>query len=180
MAANENEAGIAPDEVEGYRDYRRRVAGTNIDERSLLATDYLNHLNEIVMLVDLIPDAPEFLDDARAWAPKSYAEHFNDSGFSAKELAIAAYEHAPRKFRLPFDNAVDRANALVATGLERIAEAVAADDTERLRHVCAEASRALQGVIDEASAIIHGDHDALAQVEIDALVDIPRGTDGVP
>ena len=33
----------------------------NLSLVTLLATDYLNHINEIVMLVDLVPDAPECL-----------------------------------------------------------------------------------------------------------------------
>ena len=53
----------------------RRAQGTNVNERTLLATDYLNHVNEIVMLVEIIPDAPECLDDCKAWQPMTYQEH---------------------------------------------------------------------------------------------------------
>ena len=44
-------------------DWRQRVKGTNICDASLLATDYLNHFNEVVMLIGMIPDMPECLDD---------------------------------------------------------------------------------------------------------------------
>ena len=74
----------APDDpapVDGADAYRARIKGTNIDERTLLATDYLNHFNEIVMLLELVPDLPDCLEDAKEWRPKSYAEHFRDSGF---------------------------------------------------------------------------------------------------
>ena len=61
---------------------RARLIGTNINEKTLLATDYLNHFNELVMVLDLIPDMPECLEDARGWMPKSYEDHFADSQFS--------------------------------------------------------------------------------------------------
>jgi hypothetical protein len=56
----------------------------NINPVSLLATDYLNHFNEAVMLLELIPDMPDMLEDAKRWAPKPYKQHFRDSGFMAE------------------------------------------------------------------------------------------------
>src|SRR3546814_9281729 len=51
------------------RTYRRLVRGTNINATSLLATDYLNHFNEVVMVPELVPDMPEIIDEAAAWPP---------------------------------------------------------------------------------------------------------------
>ena len=74
------------------RTLARLVQGKNIHEETLLATDYLNHFNEIIMLLDMIPSMPECLEDAKAWEPKTYVEHFRDSGFADKDLAIFAYD----------------------------------------------------------------------------------------
>ena len=63
------------------RAMQERVRGTNINEQTLLATDFLNHFNEIVMTLEMIPDMPEFLDVAQEWRPKTYQEHFRDSAF---------------------------------------------------------------------------------------------------
>jgi len=41
-------------------DIYARVAGKNINEKTLLATDYLNHFNEIIMLIELVPDLVEY------------------------------------------------------------------------------------------------------------------------
>ena len=76
---------------------RDRVRGTNINEQTLLATDYLNHFNKIVMTMEMVPDMPELLEEAKAWQPKTYQDHFRDSGFTDKDLAIEAYPHAPAK-----------------------------------------------------------------------------------
>src|SRR5262245_65241881 len=74
-----------------YEDFAARAKGTNVNERTLLATDYLNHINEIIMLMELIPDAPECLEDCRAWEPKTYVQHFEGSSIADRDLAIAAY-----------------------------------------------------------------------------------------
>ena len=80
------------------------LAAANINPESFLATDYLNHFNEIVMLMEMVPDMPELLDEAVDWCPKTYSEHFEESGFQAKDLAIEAYELAPAVFKAEFDS----------------------------------------------------------------------------
>ena len=59
-----------------------------------LATDYLNHFNEAIMLLEMLPACPDCRDDLRAWTPMSYCEHFRQSGFAGRDRAIAAYESA--------------------------------------------------------------------------------------
>ena len=81
---------------------RLRVA--NINPRTGLATDYLNHFNEAVMLLEMVPDMPECAEDFLTWSPLSYAEHFTASNFKARDLAIEAYELADPKIRTEFDN----------------------------------------------------------------------------
>lgn len=147
------------------------VKGKNINEETLLATDYLNHFNEIVMILDMIPMMPECLDDAKAWAPKTYQAHFRDSVFTDKELAILAYENAPSRFREPFDDTVAKMDALVAQGLSAIEQAVATGEQGRIELAVADVSRSLQSYIDRCSAIIHGRTSKLDQSAVDALFD---------
>ncbi len=156
-------------EADDPASFGARLAGTNINEQTLLATDYLNHFNEIVMILEMIPDLPDCLEDAREWTPKSYPDHFRDSGFSDTALAIAAYERSPARYRKPFDEAVGRMNALVAAGLDKIE---AADgDGDQLRLVTASVGRALKRLMETANAIIHGSELVLEQTEIDRLLD---------
>jgi len=162
--------GIAADERAAYLDMRRRVAGTNINGKTLLATDYLNHFNEIVMLLEIIPECPECFADTRSWTSKDYPRHFADSSLSEKTLAIEAYGCVPRKYRVPFEEIVDRLDRLIATTLARLEQALDANDADAARSLCAEASRSLQGLVSLASAVIHGDVTALAQAEIDAVL----------
>ena len=76
----------------------------NINPRTGLATDYLNHFNEAIMLLEMIPDMPDCAADFLTWQPLSYREHFAASNFRARELAIAAYDSANPKIRGEFDS----------------------------------------------------------------------------
>jgi hypothetical protein len=81
-----------------------QLRAANINPRTGLATDYLNHFNEAVMLLEMIPDMPECADDFLEWHPLSYAEHFTASNFKARDLAISAYHSADEHIRVEFDN----------------------------------------------------------------------------
>lgn len=147
-----------------------RVAGTNINAQTLLATDYLNHFNEIIMLLEMVPDMPDMLEECREWAPKSYPDHFRDSSFRDKDLAVEAYAHVPPRFKEPFEQTIGQMNELVTLTMDRMEEVL--DDSEQLRSRGRTAGRALQRLIDVASAIIHGNEVALHQDEIDQLMGI--------
>ncbi|HRO00487.1 hypothetical protein [Nitrobacter sp. TKz-YC01] len=79
------------------------LAAANINPKSGLATDYLNHFNEAIMLLEMIPDMPDCVEDFLNWRPLTYREHFMASGFKAREQAIEAYENAAPDIRAEFD-----------------------------------------------------------------------------
>jgi hypothetical protein len=81
-----------------------RLRAANINPRTGLATDYLNHFNEAIMLLEMIPDMPECAEDFLGWQPLSYCEQFTASNFKARELAIEAYDAADPGIRTAFDN----------------------------------------------------------------------------
>jgi hypothetical protein len=149
---------------------RARLRDTNINERSLLATDYLNHFNEVVMMLDLVPQMPECLDEVKSWAPKGYKDHFRDSAFHDRDLAIAAYDLAPPACRAAFEETVARLDDAVAAAIGDIDGAAASGDAARLAHAAGEAVRRVQLLIDVASALINGEMPTAQQREIDALL----------
>lgn len=162
---------IPPEELTGFEEYRVKVAGTNISSQTLLATDYLNHFNEIVMLLDMLPDMPDMIEECKAWAPKDYKSHFADSSFSDKQLAIEAYDRVPSKYREPFEATIGQINALLLDGLDRLDHMIAdGAEAELLQENCRAISRAAQLLMDCASGIIHGGDRAMAQAEIDGLL----------
>ena len=158
-------------DADGVGSIRERIRGTNINEKSLLATDYLNHFNEIVMVLEMIPDMPDCLEDAKAWCPKSYTDHFRDSGFSDSELVIAAYDHVPPDYREMFDVTVEHMDRLVALSIDRISAAPATGERDAIERATSRATRDLKWLMDVASAIIHGTKPTISQDEIDDLLD---------
>lgn len=152
--------------------WQARVAGANINPQTLLATDYLNHFNEIVMLLDMVADMPDLLEECKAWAPKSYQDHFRDSAFRDKDLAVEAYDHVPARFRQPFEETVAHMNDLVAQSIHRLDDALALGDAELVRVRAHAASQAVQRLMDVASAVIHGSERAMDQDAIDTLMGI--------
>ena len=48
-----------------------QLRAANINPRTGLATDYLNHFNEAIMLLEMIPDMPECAEEFLAWHPRS-------------------------------------------------------------------------------------------------------------
>ncbi len=151
--------------------FQEKVRGTNIDEKTLLATDYLNHFNEIVMLIDMLPMMPDCLEDALEWKPKSYQEHFQDSTFSDKELAVEAYEHVPPSFKEAFEGVVANLDALILKTLDRVSQMIAEEDLERMGVMVPEYTRKIQRLQDAADGIIHGGTQTMEQDEIDALLE---------
>lgn len=153
---------------EDFAAWQKRVQGTNISAQSLLATDYLNHFSEIVMLLELVADMPDCIDELRAWHPRDYCEHFRDSAFPDRALAIEAYAHVPPRFKMPFEETLTHLHALVAMTVARLDEAAAAGTP--LNEIARTASHRLQRLMDHASAVIHGSERGLDQAEIDALL----------
>jgi len=158
--------------------FRSHIPGTNINESTLLASDYLNHFHELVMLFEAISSDPQdFSDDLMSWRPLTYEEHFAESGFRDKNLAIAAYRRAPPKIRARFDEAVARLHGEAVTLVAEVA-ANLTGSTGTLNATCEQAVHRLRLLIDEANAIANGealpdrtDPDTLGDVGGQAAID---------
>ena len=104
-----------PDPGTGPKEEARaaQLLAANINPRTGLATDYLNHFNEAIMLLEMIPDIPECAEDFLGWQPLSYSEHFTASNFKARDLAIEAYETANADIRAEFDKIVNSMTSIL-------------------------------------------------------------------
>jgi hypothetical protein len=105
-----------------------QLQAANINPRTGLATDYLNHFNEAIMLLEMIPDMPECAEEFLEWQPRSYREHFAASNFKARELAIEAYDSANPQIRTEFDN-VTGAMSSILTAVSQAMREVSQDKT---------------------------------------------------
>ena len=149
--------------------YRKLVEGSNINGTSLLATDYLNHFNEVAMLIEMAADMPEILEEAKEWKPASYAEHFERSTFSDKELAIWAYENAPSEFTESFEAIVATANELVIKTIKELSDISLNSEPEMFREEVKRRSKLIYEVLEKIGGIINGSVLKMDQNQIDEL-----------
>ena len=134
---------------------RSHVPGTNINEKTFLASDYLNQFHELVMLLEALPvDPATFAADLNQWHAVDYEEHFNRSKLSNKELAVAAYRRAPEKVREQFDSAVARLQGEALRLVAAVGQAL--DRQSDLEMTCSGAASRLRVLIDDANAIANG------------------------
>ncbi|AMN54673.1 hypothetical protein B0E33_05705 [Roseibium algicola] len=152
-----------------------RLEQANINPQTGLATDYLNHFNEVMMLLEMLPDMPDCAEDVLEWEPLDYEGHFENSSFKDKNLAIMAYHAAPNFLREHLEKQVAGINRLVGKIQDQLRETpdpamIATDIADR-------ATNEIKPLIAVAGAVIHGhvepeatQHEGEgAQAEIDAL-----------
>jgi hypothetical protein len=133
------------------------LKAANINPRTGLATDYLNHFNEAIMLLEMIPDMPECADDFLQWRPLSYAEHFIASNFKARDLAISAYEAADPEIRAEFD----QITGTMTNILTAVSEAMGQVQQDKTRAKLAiQATNWLKELVAAAGGTINGGTEA--------------------
>ena len=130
------------------------LRAANINPRTGLATDYLNHFNEAVMLLEMVPDMPECAEDFLGWQPLSYAEHFTASNFKARDLAIEAYNTADVRIRTEFDNITGAITSILTAVGAAMREAP--QDKTRTR-LAEQATGWVKPLVTQAGGVINGD-----------------------
>jgi hypothetical protein len=152
-----------------------RLDGTNINPVTGLATDFLNHFNEAIMLLEMLPMAPDCKADFLDWRPMTYCEHFAASHFKHRDLAIFAYQTADPVFRARLDEITDQMNVILLATAEGMRIELSPHATGVL---AASAARWLKPLVGHAGAVINGqmigpaqDDEAIAQDAVDAVFD---------
>ena len=65
-------------------------------------------------------DISDSVEDGNSWSLKSYKQHFMDSKFSDKLLAIAAYDCVPTTYPVAFESAVNYTAKLIHVSIQTI------------------------------------------------------------
>ena len=139
------------------------LRAANINPRTGLATDYLNHFNEAIMLLEMVPDMPECAEDFLGWHPLSYREHFTASNFKARDLAIEAYDSADTVTRVEFDNITSAMTSI----LTAVGAAMREARQDKTRATLAEqATIWVKPLVAQAGGIINGS----AEADIDYIM----------
>lgn len=152
-----------------------KLEHANINPSTGLATDYLNHFNEVVMLLEMLPAMPDCAQDVLEWCPLDYESHFENSSFSEKQLAITAYHAAPVQLRTHLESRVAQIDQAVLDAQRKLRDAP--DAGMVAMEIAEAATHEIKPLISIAGGVIHGhlapdaDHPEGddAQAEIDAL-----------
>jgi hypothetical protein len=134
-----------------------QLQAANINPRTGLATDYLNHFNEAIMLLEMVPDMPECAEDFLGWQPLSYRDHFMASNFKARDLAIEAYETADASIRAEFDNITSAMTSILAAVGAAMREAQQENTRVRLAE---QATGWVKPLVALAGGVINGSAEA--------------------
>ena len=118
---------------------------------SPLSTDYLNHFNEVVMLLEMLPLSPDFVEDVLAWEPHGYEEHFRRSTFKRREEILDQYAELPEAMRQGLDELSADATRLVVAAQGLLRRGL---DAEGLASVCEVAVSAIHTRIARLDAYI--------------------------
>lgn len=153
---------------------RNEFVGANINPYTGLSTDYLNHFNEMVMMMELYSTSPDLKQDILDWKVLSYVDHFETTGFRAKALAVEGFALARTAVKKQLEVIVAEIETVLLVGQDAVeVEKLHGESTFAL----SEATETAEMLIARASALINGlshPEDVSAddaQALIDALFD---------
>jgi hypothetical protein len=129
------------------------LIAANVNPRTGFATDYLNHFNEAIMLLELLAEMPECREDFFAWRPKKYDEHFAASNSRYRDVAIAAYAEADPMLRQRLDTLANSMNEILLATREVMRHDISSDSAIAVADI---AVRWVKPMVVRAGAVING------------------------
>ena len=148
---------------------QKRLEGENVNITSFLATDYLNHFNEVFMMLEMVPDMPDMLEEVVEWKPKPYEQHFRDSSLHTENLIIEAFNLSPDEYRRPFDRIVKRLDDVLLKLISESSHLLQAGETEKLAQLIHDRMPIIARLITAMGGIINGDSSALDREGVDEI-----------
>jgi hypothetical protein len=131
------------------------LAAANINPTTRIATDYLNHFNNVVMLLEFIATMPDFVEEVLQWRPIDYTGYFATSHFRQRDLAIAAYAAADTATRARFEQVIGELDMAVLTA-QALLKDRSPDHPDVRALIDALLHEQMQPLIAEASGVING------------------------
>jgi hypothetical protein len=111
------------------------------------------------------------LEEVEQWEPATYIEHFAASGFSDKELAIWAYENAPREYIDAFEDLVAAANEQIFSATDLLKKLNGTVPQDAFQHQTMAKVREIKTTLEQISGVINGTVPRYDQAEIDDIMD---------
>lgn len=131
---------------------------TLVNPVSGLANDYLNLFNELVMMLEQIPQMPELLEDLCAWRPVSYQEYFRKSQLPGRHTALEAYDRLSPSFRRRFETFVAELDVIALASVASVRRQFrdgAPEDMDRVAATCTRAGEKMRIILIRASRLVN-------------------------
>jgi hypothetical protein len=142
-----------PDSQARLAELRNELLGANINPYTGLSTDYLNHFNEMVMMLELYPSSPDLKPDILDWKILSYLDHFEATGFRAKALAVEGFALARPAVKKQLEVIVAEIETVLLVAQDAVeVEKLHGESNAALE----EATETAEMLIARASALING------------------------
>lgn len=140
-------------------------AAALVNPSSGLANDYLNVFNEIVMMIDLLPDMPDLAGNIETWSPLSYRAYFTRSTLSGREGALSAYDALEPDFRDAFERCAADLSRAATAACSSILDLTSRDDSapgEALARLCNAQAQLLRARLETITDMVNSGPVAVA------------------
>lgn len=136
-------------------------AAALVNPASGIANDYLNHFNEIFLLIENLPALlPEMIDEILAWRPVSYRQYFTNSPLPGSAATLEIYDSLDNDFREDFETMVTILDKIILESIGIITAARRPDgmlEPDEVSEVCEGLSARLRLVLDRTADLVnHG------------------------
>lgn len=160
------ENATANDAMTGLDTLEERAAAL-VNPASGIANDYLNHFNEILLLIENLPTLlPEMLDELLEWRPVTYREYFAKSLLPGSARALQIYDSLDDGFRREFEGVIDGVNAMAQASIDVIRAHRSPDgdlDPDKVSDFCENASCAIRSALNRASDLVNNGRERPAE-----------------
>jgi hypothetical protein len=132
-----------------------------VSPTSGMANDYLNHFNEVLLMIENLPVLlPEMVDELVSWKPVSYRAYFERSNLPGSAEALEIYDSLDEDFRRDaeamidlLDKIIERSVAII-TSHRRDDGTIEADD---IAYICPRIAEGLRGALERMADLVnHG------------------------
>jgi hypothetical protein len=142
-------------------------AAALVNPASGIANDYLNHFNEVLLLIENLPTLlPEMLDELLEWRPVTYREYFAKSQLPGSARALQIYDGLDETFRRDFESIIDGINAMALASIEviRAHRSQTGDlDPSKVSEFCENASSAIRSALNRAADLVNNGRSGAAE-----------------
>jgi len=128
------------------------VRDTNICETTLLATDYLNHVNEIIMLIEMIPDNAGDARRGQGLAAQDLCRALRRIETAIRRSRSSSTRTCRRGFRTPFEHTISQLDDVIARALRLADERSPKNNPRMLRDRIGIVLEPMRRLVDVAAA----------------------------